>query len=327
MSFNDREIPETRSSLALVKRYTQSGAFAEVFNPKKDPNCDLRISYISNTPGIIETNSKDYNFSFGSITMKEGAVFKRYNSEKMEFFKADEFANIQNFNLVIKNSSSKPKYFMIMYTLSFLVNEKVDFQSRLKLNGERQTYTDSFLGSVSEVGVHNGNVFSLQPGDSTVEIEYKYSGASLSITDVTDNKFTQSLYAFELPDDAIVNMYKLVDKSLPLNTNGSWKPMGIDAKFNLSSKKTALIIFHINIKTSSKMFKARVRINNSFNKKSVIMTEGLKYAYSHAYVVKVLKSGQYSLDIEYVSNSKNNFVPELSEINSESVYLQVVLLD
>ena len=76
-----------------------------------------------------------------------------------------------------------------------------------------------------------------------------------------------------------------------------------------------------------KLFKSRVRINNSYNKKSIIITEGLKYGYAHAYVAKVLKPGKYSLDLEYFSDSTNTFSPELSEINGESIYIQVILLD
>merc|ERR1712032_194250 len=259
-----------------------------LFTPGKEPDCNLRLSYISYTAGKINTTTKDFNFSFGSVTLKSGGVFKRYNQNKIELSKSDDFATINDFELEIKNSSGKTKNFMVMYTLSFLVNKKVDFQSRIVLNGEKQVNTNPFLGPVPEVGVHNGNVFALHPGDNKVEIEYKYTGQSLDLTDVTDNKYTQAIYAFELPDEAIINMYKL-DKPIPLDTKNSWKPMGIDGKFNLTSKKTALILYHINVKTSKKLFKARIRINNSFNKKSVIITEGLNYAYSHAYVEKVLK--------------------------------------
>ena len=118
-----------------------------------------------------------------------------------------------------------------------------------------------------------------------------------------------------------------MDKPLSLDTKGSWKPMQMDGKFNLTAKKTALIIYHINVKTSKKMFKCRVRINNSYNKKSIILTEGLKYGYAHAYVAKVLKAGQYNLDLEYISDSPNTYSPELQEINGESIYMQVILLD
>jgi len=323
---NQRELPETRSSMALVKRYTQSGAFGEVFAPGKEANCNLRLSYISNTPGLIKTDTKDYNFSFGSVTLKTGGVFKRFNTNKIDLAKADEFSTIQDFDLSVKNSSGKPKNYMVLYTLSFLVNKKVDLQTRIVLNGEKQTNSNSYMGSVPEIGVHNGNVYSLQPGDNKIEIGYKYSGQSISLSDVTDNRYVQAIYAFELPDDVIVNMYKL-EKPVPLDTVGAWKPMQIDGKFTISSKKTALIIYHINIKTDMKLFKARVRINNSYNKKSIILTEGLKYAYAHAYVAKVLKPGQYNLDIEYLSESKNTFSPELSEVTGESVYMQVILLD
>lgn len=323
---NKKEIPETRSSLALVKRYTQSGSFGMLFTPGKEPDCNLRLSYISNTAGKIKTDTKDFNFSFGSVTMKSGGVFKRYNNNKIELSKSDDFGTIADFELEIKNSSGKTKNFMIMYTLSFLVNNKINFQSRIVLNGEKQLNTNSFLGPVAEVGVHNGNVFALQPGDNKVEIEYKYTGESIALTDVTDNKYTQSIYAFELPDDAVINMYKL-DKPIPLSTGNAWKPMGIDGKFNLTSKKTALIVLHINVKTSKKLFKARIRINNSFNKKSIILTDGLEYAYAHAYVAKVLKPGQYNIDIEYLGESPNTFSPELMEINGESIYMQVILFD
>jgi len=207
-----------------------------------------------------------------------------------------------------------------------MANSNVSFQSRIKLNKQAEKTTDSYLGMVAEIGVHNGKVFSLPNGDNKVEVEYKYNGKSIAIEDTTNNKFVQSIYAFEFPEGTVVHNFKL-EKPLTLNTNGDWKPMGIDGKFNLGSKKTALIIYHLNIMTKKKLFKARVRINNKFNKKSVILTEGLEYAYAQAYVLKVLKPGSYSLDIEYSSFAQNTFTPELAEVNNESVFMQVVLLD
>ena len=286
----------------------------------------MRVSYVSNTGGLIKTDTDDYNFSFGAITLPPGSVVKRSNSNKIELAKSDEFGLINNFDLNIKNDSPNPRFYMIMYTLSFLVNSNVSFQSRMKLNGKSEKTTDAYLGMVAEIGVHNGKVFSLQGGDNKVELEYKYSGESISIADTTNNKFVQSIYAFEFPEGTIVHNFTL-EKPLTLNTNNDWKPMGIEGKFNIGAKKTALIIYHVNIMTKKKLFKARVRINNKFNKKSVILTEGLEYAYAQAYVVKVLKPGSYTLDIEYNSQAVNTFTPELAEVNDESVYMQVVLLD
>ena len=326
MNFNNREIPETRTAIANVQKYTSSGAFGEVFTPANENKTQLRVSYISNTPGIIKTETEDYNFSFGALTLPPGLVVKRLNSNKIELSKSDEFSVINNFNLNIKNDSTNPKFYMIMYTLSFMANSNVSFQSRIKLNKQAEKTTDSYLGMVAEIGVHNGKVFSLPNGDNKVEVEYKYNGKSIAIEDTTNNKFVQSIYAFEFPEGTVVHNFKL-EKPLTLNTNGDWKPMGIDGKFNLGSKKTALIIYHLNIMTKKKLFKARVRINNKFNKKSVILTEGLEYAYAQAYVLKVLKPGSYSLDIEYSSFAQNTFTPELAEVNNESVFMQVVLLD
>ncbi len=323
---NKREIPETRSSLGLVQRYTQSGAFAEVYTPGETANCDLRLSYISNTPGKINTSTKDYNFSFGAITLKSGGVFKRFNTNKIEISKSEEYSTIQDFELIIKNSSENPKNFMVLYTLAFTNSAEADLCSRIVLNGEKHLMSNSFIGKAIDIGVHNGNVFSLKPGDNKVQIEYKYSGESISLNDFTDNKFSQAIYAFELPDNAVVNLYKL-EKPISLEANDSWKPMGIEAKFNLATKKTAIIIYHLNIKTDKALFKARLRINNSFNKKSISLTEGLTYGYAHAYIAKVLKPGQYNLDLEYQSNSKNTYSPELGDVNGESIYMQVILLD
>lgn len=326
MNFNNREIPETRTALANIKKYTSSAAFGEVFTPANDNKTQMRISYVSNTPGMIKTDTDDYNFSFGAITLPPGTVVKRLNSDKIELAKSDEFSVINNFNLNIKNDSPNPKFYMIMYTLSFLVNSNVSFQSRIKINNQPEKTTDSYLGMLAEIGVHNGKVLSLPSGDNKVEIEYKYNGESISIADTTNNKFVQSIYGFEFPDTTVVHNFKL-EKPLTLNTNGDWKPMGIEGKFNIGSKKTALIIYHLNIMTKQKLFKARIRINNKFNKKSVILTEGLEYAYAQAYVVKVLKPGSYSLDIEYSSLAQNTFTPELAEVNNESVFIQVVLMD
>jgi hypothetical protein len=326
MNFNSREVPETRHSLANIQRCTSSAAFGEVFSPNADHKTQMRVSYVSNTGGSIKTDTDDYNFSFGAITLTPGSVVKRFNSNKIELARADEFGVITDFNLNIKNSAPNPKFYMIMYTFSFLVNSNVSFQTRMKLNGTVEKSTASYLGPVAEIGVHNGKVFALPSGDNKVELEYKYNGESISIADTTNNKFVQSMYAFEFPEGTVVHTFKL-EKPLTLNTNGDWRPMGIDAKFNLGKKKTALIIYHINIVTKQKLFKARVRMNNKFNKKSVILTEGLDYSYAQAYVVKVLKAGSYTLDLEYNSLAPNTFTAELAEVNNESVFVQVVLMD
>lgn len=327
MKFNNKEIPETRHAIGNIKSYTSSGAFGEVYNSVgENQSTDLSVNYISNVPGIIKTSSEDYNFSFGAVTFAPGGVFKRFNLNKIELSKSDEFNVIQDFNLNIKNSAALPRYFMVMYTISFLVNSNISFQSRIKMNGTAEKNSNSHIGLVAEVGVHNGKVFSLPPGDNKVEIEYKYSGDSLTITDTSNNKFVQSIYAFELPEETVVHNFKL-EKPLSLNTNKDWRPMGIEGKFTIGSKKTALIIYHLNILTNNKLLKARIRLNNRFNKKSVIYTEGLEYAYGQAYVVKVLKPDTYSIDIEISSLSTNTYTPELAEVNNESIFIQVILLD
>lgn len=322
---NQKEVPETRSSLGLVQRYTQSGAFAEVYTPE-EKDCELRLSYISNTAGKIETKTKDYNMSFGSVTLNTGGVFKRFNTNKIELAKSEEYALIQDFELTVKNSSENPINYMVLYNLAFNSPTEADMSTRLVINGEKQLMSNSFLGKVTDVGVSNGNVYALKAGDNKIQIDYKFSGESLTLSDTTDNKYSQSIIAFELPKDADVKLWKL-EKPITLNTTNTWKPMGIDAKFNLATKKTAIIIYHINVKTDKKLFKARLRINNSFNKKSIILTEGMTYGYAHAYIVKVLKPGQYAFDLEYESDSTNTYSPELGDANAESIYLQMVLMD
>lgn len=327
MNFNNREVAETRLALGNVRKYTNSGAFGEVFFPDpKSEDPTLKINYISSTPGLIKSDTDDYNFSFGAITLPPGSVYKRYNSDKLEIAKSEEFSTITDFKLNIKNETPKPRLYLVMYTMSFLVNCNVIFKSRLKVNDKSIKETNSYIGKVAEVGVHNGRVMTLPPGDNKIELEYKYSGDSLSLTDITNNKFVQSIYAFSFPSNTLVHNFGL-EKPLVLNSNKDWKTMGIDGKFSIPDTKTALIIYHINIKTKGKLFKARVRINAQFNKKSMIITEGLDYAYAQAYVVKVLKSGSYTIDLEYNSTSDLTFVPELREANNESIFVQVILLN
>ncbi len=327
MNFDNKEIPETRTVIGNVQSYTSSGAFCEEYTPRSEKkNTQMRISYISTVPGLIKTNTEDYNFSFGAITIPSKGVFKRFDFNNIDLRISDKFSLIPDFNLNIKNDSTKPRLYMVMYSFSFSSRNDIVFESKMMVNKNPENSTVTNLGSVTEVGVHNGRVFSLPPGDNKIEIQYKYSGESLSISNTDNDNFVQSIYGFGFPEDTVIHNFKL-EKSLNLNTNKEWKAMGIDGKFDIAIKKTALIICHINIMTKGKLFKARIRINNKFNKKSVILTEGLNYAYTQSYSVKVLQPGSYNLDIEFSSLSTNTFNPELEDINSESVFIQVVLLD
>ena len=173
----------------------------------------------------------------------------------------------------------------------------------------------------------------LNPGSHMVKMDYKFEGEgkkynkfleNLTIDDFTDAHYTQSMIAFQLPENTVVNNF-ILDKSLPLNTQGGFKPMGLNASINLGEAKTILILFNVNLKADGEIFTVRLRMGNKFNRKSVMSMKDLNYGRAFGYVVRVLKKGSYTFDLDFKSDSKSSFNPETAD--SQNASLQIVEMD
>ena len=67
LSFNGREIPESRQNMAMIKDGSLTTAFAEVYNPN-GKNIELNVLCDSKSDGEINSSKYDHNFSFGAIS-------------------------------------------------------------------------------------------------------------------------------------------------------------------------------------------------------------------------------------------------------------------
>jgi hypothetical protein len=180
---------------------------------------------------------------------------------------------------------------------------------------------------MKQVAVHSAAVLKVPAGKGVpVKLEYKYAGEQINIEDFTDTHYVQSMTAFQLPSSAVVKSFKL-EKPFVLNTKNEWKGFNFDYHITVEKKKTAMIIYHINLRVDKKSFVARVRFGTKFNKKSLTSFDTLDFAHCHGYVIKVLKEGEYTIDIDYKSSADNTFSPENTELDGEVVSMQVILLD
>jgi hypothetical protein len=132
------------------------------------------------------------------------------------------------------------------------------------------------------------------------------------------------MVAFELPEKTVVNNFAL-DKSLNLNTNGGFKAMGLNANLNLTADKTVLFLFNVNLKADGGKFIVRLRMGNRFNRKSVVTVQDLTYGRASGYVVRVLKKGSYTFDLDFSCSSKSVFNPETSDSSVAS--LQIIEME
>lgn len=129
---------------------------------------------------------------------------------------------------------------------------------------------------------------------------------------------------FKLPEGSIVNNY-ILDKSMPLDTKGGFKSFGLQASLNTDKDKTVLIIYNVNLRTDNEYFSVRLRMGNKFNRKSILSMKDLTYGRGTGYIVRVLKKGQYSFDIDFKSDSKENFNPETAD--AQTVSMQIIEMD
>lgn len=326
MNYAGREIPESRQAIGSTNLATLTGAFGEVYNPKSDDSIPLEVYYDVTENGSVLSDSGEQNFSFGVITLPEGQVFKKINSGLIEFHKSETWNLLSNFQLTIKNSEKTPSYFLIMYNLAFPIPGQFTLETRLQLNKNLLPETSVTCGPTNIIGSHTGVVVQIQPGNTNLNLEYKYNGDSVQLQDFTDNHYVQSITAFQLPESAEVKNYKL-DKPYVLNTDGEWKSMDLEAEVLLKKKKTILILYNINLKVDKATFTSRIRIENKYNKKSIFTVSGQEFANAQGYVVKVLKPGKYNLDIDFKSNSQSTFDPSNSELDGQIVNMQIVILD
>jgi len=327
LQYASREIPESRQVASDTKLATLTGAFGEVFSPKKGKNkVDLNLLYETTKEAKVSTDSGEQNFSFGAITLPKGHVYKKINSGTLEFSKSDKWNLIQNFALNINFNDKKEAYFMIMYNLAFPLPKKAIFESRLKFGKNVIPETSINCGPGTIVGSHSGIVLRVKPGNTSVGVEYRYTGDQVQLQDFTDPHFVQSITAFQLPDSTQLKHFKL-NNPTTLESAGEWKSFGLDASIELTKKQTVLIIYNINLKVDGATFLARVRMDSKYNKKSVFGSTGQVFATGQGYVVKVMKPGKYNFDIDYKSNAKNVFDPSNSELDGQVVHMQIILFN
>ena len=153
---------------------------------------------------------------------------------------------------------------------------------------------------------------------------FMFISDDLNISTFTDPHFIQSMVAFQLPAGTTVTTYTL-EKSLNLNTKGSFKSFGLSASLSLETEKTVLIIYNVNLRVEGQLLSLRLRQGNTFNKKSVISSKDLTFGKGQGYVVRVLKKGNYSFDIDFKSDSNTSFEPTTSD--SQVVSMQIIEMD
>jgi len=205
------------------------------------------------------------------------------------------------------------------------LNGKATLHTRLNVNSKGVKETTMSSGPLEYVGNHSARVIKLNPGRHMIKVDYKYEGdENLALTEFTDSHYTQSMVAFQLPDKTKITNFA-VNQPISLDTGSGYKPMGIAATLTLDKKKTVLFLYNVNVKTDGGHFAVRLRMGNAYNRKSVMSVKDLTYGRAFAYVVRVLKKGAYTFDLDYSSSSKNQFNPETSDASVAS--LQIVELD
>jgi hypothetical protein len=146
----------------------------------------------------------------------------------------------------------------------------------------------------------------------------------ITLSDFTDTHYSQSMVAFQLPDDVVVNNYSL-DKSVNLDTQGNYSSFGLNVNLLLDKDKTVLFIYNVNLKVEGSVFTVRLRMGNKFNRKSVMSMKDIMYGRASGYVLRVLKKGSYNFDLDFKSDSKNSYNPETAD--SQNVSLQIIEFD
>ena len=66
-------------------------------------------------------------------------------------------------------------------------------------------------------------------------------------------------------------------------------------------------------------------MGNKFNRKSIISTKNLEYGRGIGYVVRVLKKGSYTFDLDYRTDSKESYNPDTAD--SQTVSMQIIEMD
>ena len=135
LSFNGREIAESRQSLGMIVDGSSTSAFAEVYQPKGD-NVEINILYESTAEGDINTTAYDHNLSYGAISMPVGSVFKHINSKTLNIRKSDTWLNLMGFDLNFNFEGKGDTYFMLIYNFSMNLGSKAIFQARFNIDGK-----------------------------------------------------------------------------------------------------------------------------------------------------------------------------------------------
>ena len=176
--------------------------------------------------------------------------------------------------------------------------------------------TISTIDSQNYLSTNTATVLKLKEGEKK-KVTFKYKLESSNVIDPSNpnSKYADqalTISAVELPQGTKVNHFKLKNPSFTLNTSNIWKSFGINAKINVTETKKILILYHYNVEISKNTqapitFKSRLVVNKAFARRSLLITKNTKYATGQGYVLEQLPVGEYSLDIEFLSNSPEFF--------------------
>lgn len=320
-----REISESRLTIGKLTQPTITTGFAEVFNSNSEVN--FNIQYQSTENGSIKSDDADQNLTYGIIELPEGNVFKHFNNINLIFDKSEVWNTLDNFELNINYNGQKEGLFLFLYTVSFPMTNPATIQLRMNYNCNSIYETTTHSGPSDIVGLHSGIVMKVDPGNSILKLEYKYDGDKIVLQDLLDNRYSQSMIAFKLPDDTKIISKKL-ESTINLNTNNDWKSFYLGSTFEVTKpKQTILFVYTINLNIDKKNFYSRLRIGSKYSKRSVISGGNTEYISGQGYSIKILPKGSYSVDIDYKTNSDKLFSFESSRMDGQGVNLQIILLD
>jgi len=195
----------------------------------------------------------------------------------------------------------------------------------MTIDGKTVKETTSSTGPLELVGSHSGRVIKLNSGRHAGKMEYKYEAdEDMLINEFTDSHYTQSMVAVQLPKSTVVHNYGL-DKSLSLDSNGGFKSVGLNASLTLEVQKTILILYNTNLRVDGTYFSLRLRMGDKFNRKSILAMKDVNYGRGFGYVVRVLKPGTYSFDLDINTDSKSKYSPETAD--TQNISMQILEME
>lgn len=333
MSFDGRDIHESRQCMGSLKQGAISSGFAYK-RPPSDEQAVLKMSYTSTAVGKAQTDGKSSNISYTAITMPPGSVVKHnfMGLDKLLPPTGEMSSLIDDFSLSIENRNQNDRYFLIMYNIAVRIPEDCMFTTFMKLDDNPLESTYTSIGNTQLVGNHAAIVVSLNHGNHSVNLNYQLSEAKRGEKNVIfghdDPKFNQnqSFTAIELPEDVRV-VSKSLDRPLLLYTKGNWKNTNMfdtDFRLNITAEsQVVLFLYHINLNIKQTTFDMRLVIGKEkFSRRSFFSMSKLEHIGYQGYLVKMLKRGEYIVDLQYKSTSPSTFQPNGND--KQGIHMQII---